>query len=217
MTSRHFPTDSLIDSLVSDLRPLPRGAVPLRLTAGAFGGAAFALVMLLLLIGVRPDIVAAAGTPAFWAKAAYTIAVAAVALVAAARLARPDARTNHLWLLPLPLFFYLPVALVEIARAKASDPLLLLLGHGWQECTPLILVLSLPVFGGLLWAFKRFAPTRPRLAGAVAGLCSSSVAAVVYGLHCQSSAAPFVVTWYTLAFVIASIAGALLGGRLLRW
>ena len=143
--------------------------------------------------------------------------MAAFALAATARLARPDERGELLWLLPLPLALYIPVALSEFAHSKGSAVPLLLFGRGWRECTPLILLLALPVFAGLVWAFRKFAPARPRVAGAVAGLCSTSVAASVYCLHCQSSAALFVITWYTLAFVVAAVAGAWAGGRLLRW
>jgi hypothetical protein len=70
---------------------------------------------------------------------------------------------------------------------------------------------------GLLWSFRRFAPQRMRAAGAVAGLAAGAWGATIYSLHCQESAAIFVLTWYSLGMVLATTIGAALGTRLLRW
>jgi hypothetical protein len=64
---------------------------------------------------------------------------------------------------------------------------------------------------------RRFAPTRPTLAGAAAGLLSGGLAATVYGLHCQETAIPFVAIFYTLGIVLSTAAGAIIGSRVLRW
>jgi len=93
----------------------------------------------------------------------------------------------------------------------------MLLGHGWRECTWLVVALSVPVYLGLWWAFKRLAPTELALAGAVAGLSSAAISALVYCIHCPSNGAVFALAWYTLAFGVASGLGALAGTKLLRW
>ena len=80
-----------------------------------------------------------------------------------------------------------------------------------------VFTLALPIFAGLLWSFRRLAPTRLRLTGATAGLAAGAWAATLYCLHCPESSALFVLTWYTLGMGLAAIAGALLGPRLLRW
>jgi RNA polymerase sigma-70 factor (ECF subfamily) len=67
-------------------------------------------------------------------------------------------------------------------------------------------------------------PDRQRLpiihmtpAGAVAGLLSGAVGALIYCLHCPELAAPFIGFWYLLGILIPTAAGALFGPRLLRW
>ena len=77
--------------------------------------------------------------------------------------------------------------------------------------------LSLPLFASTLWALKGLAPTRLALAGASAGLLSGALGALVYSLHCPESAAPFLAVWYVLGIAIPTLAGALLGPRVLRW
>lgn len=70
---------------------------------------------------------------------------------------------------------------------------------------------------GILWAFRKFAPTRPRLAGFCSGGLAGTVAAVVYAVHCTESAAAFVATWYTFGMLLPALLGLLIGPRVLRW
>jgi len=211
------PTDELVQSLVSDLRPVPRAAIVLRLAIGATAGAVISVVLLMLLIGSRPDLAMVVQSTRFWSKAGYMLATAGISLLVAARLARPGSNTRLMWLLPIPLLVYLPAAILELIRTEPTNWVPLLLGYGWQLCTWLVLILSIPIYIGLWWAFRSFAPTRMEAAGAVTGLCASAIAGVVYCLHCPTDTAVFALTWYTLAFAIAAMVGRLLGHRLLHW
>jgi len=219
MTNRDpaVSTDRLIDSLVVELRPVAPFTVPARLTSGALVGAIVAMVLLFVFLGARPDLPLVAGTAAFWMKVAYTVATAAAALFVASRIARPGAPPSVVWILVVPVLLYLPVGIWELASTNPSDWGAMLLGHGWRHCTWIVVALSVPIYLGLWWAFKRLAPTQLALAGAVAGLCSAAVSAVVYCIHCPTDTAVFALAWYTLAFGIASGLGALAGTKLLRW
>ena len=211
------PTDELVQSLVADLRPVSRAAVGLRLLVGATAGAAISVMLLMLVLGARPDLSVVLTSARFWSKATYMVATAGISLFVAARLARPGSNANILWLLPIPLLVYVPAALLELVSTAPADWASLLLGHGWQLCTWLVLALSIPIYIGLWWAFRSFAPTRMEAAGAVTGLCASAIAGVVYCLHCPTDTAVFAVVWYTLAFAIAAILGRVSGQRFLRW
>ena len=90
-------------------------------------------------------------------------------------------------------------------------------GRSWHVCTRNVAILSLPIFVGLMLAFRRFAPTRLRLTGAVAGLAAGACAAALYCLHCPEVSALFVLVWYSLGILAAAAIGALVGPRLLRW
>jgi hypothetical protein len=90
-------------------------------------------------------------------------------------------------------------------------------GQSWRICTIKVATLSLPIFTGLLIAFRSFAPTRLRLTGAVAGLAAGAGAATLYGLHCPEVSALFILIWYSLGMLAATAIGALTGPKLLRW
>jgi hypothetical protein len=64
---------------------------------------------------------------------------------------------------------------------------------------------------------RRGATTAPALAGFVAGLAGSGLAAAIYTLHCTEDSPLFYVTWYGLAISTIAAVSAALGSRLLRW
>lgn len=210
-------TDDLIQSLGRELRPVSRHAVPARIAAGITAGSLIAASLLLLLIGIRPDLTDAMGSAAFWSKILYNLATATTAVWIVAKLARPDAGVRDLRILILPLIAFLPVAALELARTDQAQWLPMLLGHGWRRCTWLVLGLSLPIYAGLWWAFRQFAPACLEMTGLAAGVCSGAFAAIVYCLHCPTDTAVFALAWYTLAFALAGALGALIGPRFLRW
>lgn len=84
-------------------------------------------------------------------------------------------------------------------------------------CPWRIALLSLPVFVGTLWSLRALAPTRLVLSGAVAGFASGALGAWIYAFHCDESAAPFVLIFYTLGISAVGAAGAALATRILRW
>ncbi|MBA4090173.1 DUF1109 domain-containing protein [Sphingomonas sp. VDB2] len=211
-------TDDLIRALAGDARPVPRHAVEHRVGIGLAGGAIVTLAAMAATLGFRPDLGAAIQAFPFWMKWAYTLSLGIGAIGATIYLARPDARrARGLWLLALPLLLLMAAAASELIRTPVEGWLALWLGHSWTKCSMLVAGLSVPLFVGLLWAFRRLAPTRLRLTGAMGGLASGACAATLYGLHCPEVSATFVLTWYTLGMALATLGGALAGPRFLRW
>ncbi len=211
-------TDDLINSLSADVAPVRRGAVGRRIVLGIFAGALVSLAYVVLNMGVRPDFgVAMRGFP-FWMKWAYTISLAVGAIAMTAQLARPDTRRlRGLWLMAIPVLLLAGVGATELFSTPQTEWLAMWLGHSWTQCPWRVLGLAMPIFVGLLWSFRRLAPTRLRAAGAAAGLAAGAFAATVYCLHCPEVSAIFVLTWYSLGILLATLVGALLGPRLLRW
>ena len=211
-------TRDLIRALVIDLKATPQHAVQRRLALGLLVGGVATFAVVMFALGLRPDLGAAIWTFPFWMKAAYTISLMTVAVSATIELGRPDAPTRPwLRLAGLPALILAGIAVVQVATAPEQAWERLLLGGSASVCSGWILALSTPVFVGLLWAFRRLAPTRLRAAGAAAGLSAAALAATLYGLHCPEASALFVLVWYSLGIVLAAAIGALLGPRLLRW
>ncbi|OWK33572.1 DUF1109 domain-containing protein [Sphingomonas dokdonensis] len=211
-------TDDLILKLSQDSRPMRPERPSARLAMGVACGAAMSAVLVILWLGPRADLAAAVHHASYWLKWGYTLSLSAAALAVTVQLARPDTgRLHGLWLPIIPVILLTCVGLIELLRTPPADWLSMWLGQSWLACPALVLLFSLPIFVGLLWSFRRLAPTRLRAAGAAAGLTAGASAASVYCLHCPEVSALFVLTWYTLGIALATLLGMLLGPRLLRW
>jgi hypothetical protein len=211
-------TDQLIHSLSADVPRVPRHALARRIGFGMAGGGIVALIVVMSLLGVRPDLRIAMHGFAFWMKWTYTISLGAGAVYAVSRLARPlSGSLRGLWLLAAPVLVLAGIGVGELSRTPSQDWLAMWLGTSWRVCPWLVLTLSAPIFVGLLWSFRKLAPTRLRAAGAAAGLAAGAWAATIYCVHCPEASALFVLTWYSLGILLAAGTGALLGPRLLRW
>ena len=211
-------TENLILQLGADVKPTDTRFVTQRLFIALAIGSGLALLLLLLWQGLNPDLGNAMKHRFFWMKAGYCFALGAPADLSVSRLARPDGKTPPIALsFAVPILLVALVAAVELVVTPSSQWLAMWLGHSWSVCPWRVLALSGPIFIGLLWAFRAFAPTQLRLAGALAGMSAGALGAMVYGLHCPESSALFLLTWYSLGIGLATVVGALIGPRLLRW
>lgn len=211
-------TDELVELLARG-----EGAVDARAPLGrAFLALALGLVaataLMVVTMGVQPDLASDMGLPMFWVKAAFAGALVAAGLVATHRLGRPGASLRGLaGAIGAPVIAIWILAIVALVRAEPARRPELFFGETWSSCPFNIAMLSVPVFVAALYAMKALAPTRLRLAGAGAGLLAGAAGAFVYTLHCPELAAPFIGFWYVLGILIPTVAGALIGPRVLRW
>ncbi|HEY4367537.1 MAG TPA: DUF1109 domain-containing protein [Steroidobacteraceae bacterium] len=211
-------TEELIRQLAMDVKPVRSHAIGWRIAVGILGGGAISLLLLIAVFGIRPDLHEALRDFSFWVRSLYTVSLGIGAMFVTASLARPDnVRAHWLWLLVVPVLLLTGIGIGEMANVPLSNWQSLWLGRSWKVCPWRILMLSAPIFAGMLWAFRRFAPTRLPLAGAAAGLTAGAWSATLYGLYCQEESAIFVLTWFTLGMLLAALLGAFLGRRLLRW
>ena len=77
--------------------------------------------------------------------------------------------------------------------------------------------MSLPLLVAALFGLRHGAPTRPAIAGGVAGMLSAGLAATIYASHCTDDSPLFVATWYTIATALVTALGALMGPRVLKF
>jgi hypothetical protein len=210
-------TDRLIATLAADggYRAKPVGAV---LAASLLIALPVSAALLLVTLGLRPDLTTAMRSPLFDLKFVVTLALAIPAIAISLHLARPEASMKGWRALLL-----LPVALLalgiggEMMMPQRPPMMTRLVGRNAMLCLTAIPLLSVPLLAGALIALRRGAPASPALAGALAGLLSAGLAATLYAAHCTDDSPLFVATWYTLATALVTAVGALAGSRLLRY
>ncbi len=211
-------TDDLISALATDLPARAAGHLRRGLLAAMTAVALAALVGVALWLGFRPDLAEAATGPIFWSKAAYTLLIAVGAYWLVDRSGRPggDVRAP-LILLGAVLLVVAGLAVVELLTTPAGERMVTLMGRSASVCP-----LNITLLAGLgapfvVLATRRFAPERPGLTGAAAGLVAAGIAASLYGLHCPERTAAFVAVWYSLGMAIPAVAGAMVGRLIWRW
>jgi len=210
-------TDRLIRTLVADndSRARPVGLVLARALLIALPVSA---AMLLATLGIRPDFMTAMHNPFFDLKFVVTLALAVPAIAISLHLSRPEAslRDKAWWLL-------LPVGILglgisgEMMLPQRLPMMTRLVGSNSKVCMTAIPLMSLPLLIASLVGLRHGAPTRPAIAGAIAGLVSAGLAATLYASHCTDDSPLFVATWYTIAAALVTAVGALAGSRVLRF
>ena len=209
-------TDELIDKLAKDASPPLSSRTLLAVAVAA--GMAITAVAFFSAIGFRQDISQAVRDARFLFKCAVTIASAAFAVGTTLRLSRPDGSLGRggLTLAVAPALLVC-AALAELWALPEPQWMPRLVGVNSHRCLTLIPLLAIGPLACLLWALRRGAPANPGVAGAVAGLAASGIAAMFYATACIDDSPLFVITWYPMAALIVAAAGYLIGRRLLTW
>ena len=210
-------TDQLIRTLAADNteRARPVGFV---LALSLVAAAPVSILMFFATLGVRPDVMTAMHNPFFDLKFAVTLALAIAATAVSLHLSRPEALLRG-W----ALLLLVPAGLLaagiggEMMVPQRLPMMTRLVGHNSRVCMLAITVFSMPLLAGALIGLRHGAPTRPAVAGAIAGLLSAGLAATLYASHCTEDSPLFVATWYTIATAVVTAIGAAVGSKVLRY
>jgi hypothetical protein len=210
-------TDQLIRTLAADNahRARPVGFV---LALALLSAAPVSVAIFVAELGVRPDVMTAMHNPFFDLKFAVTLALAVSAIAVSLHLSRPEASLRGwAWLLLIPAGLLVAGIGGEMMMPQRLPMMTRLVGSNSKLCLTAIPLLSLPLLAAALIGLRHGAPTRPALAGAIAGLLSAGLAATLYAAHCTDDSPLFVATWYSVATALVTAIGALVGSRVLRF
>jgi hypothetical protein len=210
-------TDQLIRSLAADNshRARPVGLV---LMLALLAAAPVSVAMFFAELGVRPDVMTAMRNPFFDLKFAVALALTISAIAVSLHLSRPEASLRGFgWMLLVPAGLLVAGISGEMMMPQRLPMMTRLMGRNSMVCLTAIPAMSLPLLAAALFGLRHGAPTRPAIAGAIAGLLSAGLAATLYASHCSDDSPLFVATWYSIATALVAAIGALAGSRMLRF
>ncbi len=122
-------TDDLIGQLSAGLEPVRPGAMARLLVPGIAGGVFASTLVMLVALGLRPDLADAMTGFGVWMKLIYTFVIAALGLWLVERAGRPGAPMSRpLVMLVLPALAILTLAGLQMA-APGADIRMLMMGH----------------------------------------------------------------------------------------
>ncbi len=212
-------TDELINILSTNVEPVGRRQLARNLYGAMAAGTLGALIAVILTLGVRPDLNNAEAFAFLALKLVFTAGVVAVAFVFMANLVRPGGEWKvNPTLAALPFAAIVLLASISLASAPSSHWDTMIVGDMWLECLVSIPTIAVLPFVTMIRTVRRLAaPTDLGRTGAFIGLVAGGVSAMGYALHCTDDSLPFIALWYGGTIVLCTLAGAILGPRLLRW
>lgn len=211
-------TDDLVELLSRNLEPVDRSAVLRTLGLAVGAGILATLGIAVFGLGVRSDFGTARALIFLAMKLAFATAIVGLAIVYLTKLTRPGGeRKTSPFLIMAPFLVIVLLAAISLGSAPRAHWDRMIVGDEWLECLLSIPIIAIVPFAGSIWAVRKGAPTNLARAGALAGLVAGGVSAIGYALHCTDDSLPFIALWYGGTIVLCTLAGAILGPRLLRW
>lgn len=210
-------TEELIERLAADLRPVGFVGTPLRRTLRWLLISLPWVIVVILVMGLRPDLRVRLGDPRWVLEEAAAAATAVTAAIAAFSAEIPG-RGRRVRLLPLPpLALWLATLGQGCLQAWIShNPAGLILHADWR-CLPGVLIVGL--LPGIVLAFMllRGSPIAPVLTSALGGLAAAALGAAGLRLVHEVDASLMVLIWQGGPMVGLTVLAGALGPRLLRW
>src|SRR5262245_28403423 len=185
-------TAELIERLAQDLKPVPSNALLKVLGIALAFGLVTSTIAMMLWLGPRPDLFKAFGTPIFWIKFVYTLALGCCGAWAASRVARPGENGR----LPLAIvcLIVLSVAIaagISYVTAPPQERHAIVMGSSALVCPHYVIALSMPLLIAAI-VFMRHGADKPnarRAIGGTDGRCARSLGILV-PLHGSGAAVP---------------------------
>jgi hypothetical protein len=211
-------TEELVALLSTNPGPVARGSFARTFGVALAASSVLAVGISLVGLGFRPDLTTTRALIFLLLKLLFAAAVVGIASVYLARLARPggERRISSISMVA-PFAAIILLAVISLGLAPRSHWDKMVTGGEWLECLVSIPIIAIVPFAIAIWAVRRAAPTNLARTGAFAGLVAGGVSAMAYALHCTDDSLPFVAFWYGGTIVLCTLAGAMLGPRLLRW
>ncbi|MEQ1937866.1 NrsF family protein [Mesorhizobium sp. CN5-321] len=210
-------TDDLIRALGADSRNAGPSIDRAWLTGGA-AAVALAAIVFFATIGPRADFMAAAHTMRFLFKFVFTASLALTAFLCARAFSMPGAYSRRMGLaLLLAPALMIAAVMAELTVMPEQTWMPRMIGTNSMICMSFIPLIGIGPLAVFIAVLRYGAPTRPVLAGALAGLLAGGLGATFYAAHCFDDSPLFVAVWYTIAIAVMAALGAIAGRVFIRW
>lgn len=213
----HSDSQTLIDSLVGDLKPV----APLRQRTGmarALLALAIGAFLVVASFGLRPDLRGGHLDPMFLLPAGLFLVLALATAWAAIDMARPFVGTRRDgWAWTALMAAVLPGAALGVIASEWLRGQQVVVDHRGIYC------LSFGMTAGLLTAcalalwLKRGAPASPAKAGLYTGVAAGAAGIFAISLHCPHTDLIHIGIWHGGAVVLSGLAGRLILPRFFAW
>ncbi|MDO8413489.1 MAG: DUF1109 domain-containing protein [Gallionellaceae bacterium] len=208
-------TEKLIASMARDASPVTPAPHPFMLGAKWLAAAIIYIALVLVFMGLRPDIVFKLRSPIFIAELVLLASIIISTALSAALLSFPDLHQKR-WVVYTPIVAVVFFILLIFLSWWADFPPVPLPRHNVQ-CLLSIACLTLLPTAWMFYTMRGLASTHPYWTGSIALLSAFSIGALSLRLSEQTNSLIHVIQWHYLPMLAVGLIGLLLGKILLRW
>jgi hypothetical protein len=211
-------TDTLIDRLAGDARPVRRIGSPLRRTLAWLVVATLVVAAITAHFGLRAHLFDAMSDGPTLVEWIASVLTGLLAAYAAFQVSVPGRSARWAWL-PVPaLLLWLAGlgwgCLQDYARLGGAA---FLMEAGSSECAVAITLTSVPLGAALLWMVRHAGVVRPMPTALLAALAAAALSAAGVSLYHGGENAAMVLLWHLGAVAVLSLACLALGRPLFAW
>jgi len=211
-------TEELIDLLSTNIEPVDTQKVVRGLRIAIVAGLVLAVLTCIVTLGIRPDLNSTRVFGFLLVKIGFGAVVTALGWHLLLKHARPGGENqSRIFLTAVPFAALMVLAGANLISVPASHWGHMIIGERWLGCLLSIPIIAVVPFAIIMWAVQMAAPTNLLRTGALAGLVAGGISAAAYALHCPEDSLAFVALWYGGTILLCTLAGAVLGPRLLHW
>ncbi len=212
-------TQSFIDDLVGDLRPIRPLTFPRGWAIGV-GSVILTVIVMALYFGIRSSFMVEnpVANPIFVLATGLFLMLGIAATVTAIGMSRPHVGIGHGgWAWAVAMAALLPLSAIVLGFIQEgnaffqSQPV-----HG-VNCLTHGSLLGLFAGGALTFWLRRGAPTSPDQAGLLTGIAAGSLGIFAYSLHCPIDDILHIGIWHSLSVALSALLGRLLVPVAIRW
>lgn len=207
----------LLDKLVNDLKPV----APLRQHIG-MGWALLAIcaasLSVIILLGIRHDVLAARPNPMFLMSNGLFLVLALATSWAAVDMARPYVSTRRDgWGWTALMAAVLPAAALFQMGGEFLHGQPIALEIDGIACLIVGSIASLFTFAALTLWLKRGAPSSPKRAGLLTGVAAGAAGIFAVSLYCPNNDLSHIGIWHGATIILMGLAGRIFLPKYLNW
>ena len=207
----------MIENLVEELTPVKpmknRDGLALTLAAAAFFAAA-----VVVLSGLRDDILMGMVHPMFFLRGGALLLLGVTSSYAVVAMSQPAVGNSFkgwIWALVAALLF--PATAIVMAMIAAPDEMAIFVPREGLICLSVSVLCGTGIAAAQVHWLRKGAPVALARAGWLVGMSSGALGAAAFSLHCPFNSIFYIGFWYTLAVTICAILGRLVVPKLIRW
>jgi hypothetical protein len=207
--------EQLIRTLTDDAAKLQPAPHPFLVSFKWIVAASAYLAMILVISGLRPDILQAIENPWFVVELVTLFGIFVATSMSTSLLAFPDLHQKR-FIAFAPLLMFVLFLVVIFFAWSTDHPPASLPDHTY-ECAYCIILVSLLPAAWTFYSLRKLASIHYRLAGGLALLSAASIGALWLRLYEVNDSIIHVVEWHYLPMLLIGFIGLWLGEIILKW